>query len=335
MTVAQDQIGLVADIGGTNARFAVARRDRAGALHLEHRRDLAAADHASLALSLTAYLEGLEPGLRPHQAAFGVASPVTGDQIQLTNHDWSFSIEGIKTAYQFARLDVINDFAAIGYAVGALRDQDWEALPGPDWPDPLNGVVSIVGPGTGLGVGACILNADGREVILSSEGGHASFAPIDGIEIEILKVMLGKFPRVSNERILSGPGLGHLYEALSQVGGRAVISPGAPAILEAAIKGSDSLAVEAVERFCLILGSVMGDVALIQGASAVAIAGGMAPRMTQFLNTAAVRSRFEAKGRSRPLLGTLPIALIRHAQPGLMGAANLLLPKTFVSETAQ
>ena len=335
MAVSQDQIGLVADIGGTNARFALARRDRSGAVHLDHRQDLAAQDHASLALCLSAYLDGLEPSLRPHQAAFGVASPVIGDQIQLTNRDWSFSIEGLKDAFQFNRLDVVNDFSAIGHAVGALRDQDWEALPGPDWPDQLNGVVSIVGPGTGLGVGARILNADGSEVILSSEGGHASFAPIDGMEIEILKVMLGKFPRVSNERILSGPGLGHLYEALSQVRGGAVTSPGAPAILEAALKGSDGLAVEAVERFCLILGSVMGDVALIQGASAVAIAGGMAPRMTPFLNTAAVRSRFEAKGRSRPLLGTLPIALIRHAQPGLIGAANLLLPSVSVLETAR
>ena len=335
MAIAQDQIGLVADIGGTNARFALARRDRSGALHLDHRQDLAAQDHASLALCLSAYLDGLEPSLRPHQAAFGVASPVTGDQIQLTNRDWSFSIEGLKQTFHLNRLDVVNDFSAIGHAVGALRDQDWEALPGPDWPDQLNGVVSIVGPGTGLGVGARILNADGSEVILSSEGGHASFAPIDGMEIEILKVMLGKFPRVSNERILSGPGLGHLYEALSQVRGGAMTSPGAPAILEAALNGSDGLAVEAVERFCLILGSVMGDVALVQGASAVAIAGGMAPRMTPFLNTAAVRSRFEAKGRSRPLLGTLPIALIRHAQPGLIGAANLLLPQVLVLETAR
>ena len=335
MAIAQDQIGLVADIGGTNARFALARRDRSGALHLDHRQDLAAQDHASLALCLSAYLDGLEPSLRPHQAAFGVASPVTGDQIQLTNRDWSFSIEGLKQTFHLNRLDVVNDFSAIGHAVGALRDQDWEALPGPDWPDQLNGVVSIVGPGTGLGVGARILNTDGSEVILSSEGGHASFAPIDGMEIEILKFMLGKFPRVSNERILSGPGLGHLYEALSQVRGGAMTSPGAPAILEAALNGSDGLAVEAVERFCLILGSVMGDVALIQGASAVAIAGGMAPRMTPFLNTAAVRSRFEAKGRSRPLLGTLPIALIRHAQPGLIGAANLLLPQVLVLETAR
>ena len=335
MAVSQDQIGLVADIGGTNARFALAWRDRLGAVHLDHRQDLAAQDHASLALCLSAYLDGLEPSLRPHQAAFGVASPVTGDQIQLTNRDWSFSIEGLKQTFHLNRLDVVNDFSAIGHAVGALRDQDWEALPGPDWPDQLNGVVSIVGPGTGLGVGARILNADGSEVILSSEGGHASFAPIDGMEIEILKVMLGKFPRVSNERILSGPGLGYLYEALSQVRGGAVTSPGAPAILEAALNGSDGLAVEAVERFCLILGSVMGDVALVQGASAVAIAGGMAPRMTPFLNTAAVRSRFEAKGRSRPLLGTLPIALIRHAQPGLIGAANLLLPQVSVLETAR
>lgn len=171
-----------------------------------------------------------------------------------------------------------------------------------------------------------MLTEDGVEVILASEGGHVSFAPIDALEIEILRLLLGKFPRISNERILSGPGLGHLYEALSEIRGAAKVSPGAPAILEAALLASDPLAVEAVERFCLILGSVLSDVALIHGASAVAIAGGMAPRMTSFLNTAAVRSRFEAKGRSQHLLTTLPIALIRHPQPGLLGAANLLLP---------
>lgn len=333
MAAAQAEIGLVADIGGTNARFALARRDQAGRVHLDHCQELAAEDYASLAMCLNAYLNRLAPSLRPSQAAFGVAGPVTGDYIGLTNRDWSFSLEGLKSAFQFSRLEVINDFSAIGHAVSLLRGQDWEALPGPDWPDHLRGVVSIIGPGTGLGVSARMGNADGSEVIMASEGGHASFAPIDSLEIEILKVMLGKFARVSNERILSGAGLGHLFEAISQVRGRPVTSPGAPAILQAALKGNDALAVEAVERFCLILGSVMGDLALVQGASAVAIAGGMAPRMSQFLNTAAVRARFEAKGRAQPLLSTVPIGLIRHAQPGLIGAANLLLSKTCVSET--
>lgn len=319
-------VGLVADIGGTNARFALAQRQPCGTLCLDHRQDLAAEDFPTLSLCLEAYLNGLGEGLRPVQAAFGVASPITGDHVKLTNRDWSFSIEGLKQTFALDRLEVVNDFTAIGHSIGALTVADMEVLPGPAWPERLTGVVSIVGPGTGLGVGARILTRDGAEVVLASEGGHVSFAPIDAMEIEILRVMLGKFPRVSNERILSGPGLGHLYEALSQVRGQAAASPGAPAILQAAIMGSDPLAVETVERFCLILGSVMSDVALIHGASAVAIAGGMAPRMTQFLNTAAVRSRFEAKGRSQHLLSTLPIALIRHAQPGLMGAANLLFP---------
>ncbi len=326
MTVRTSQIGLVADIGGTNARFALARRASDGTLSLDHRQDLAAEDFQTLALCLQAYLEGLDPGLRPTQAAFGVACPITGDQVKLTNRDWSFSIEGLKQTFGLERLEVVNDFTAIGHSIGALTAKDVESLPGPAWPERLTGVVSIVGPGTGLGVGGRMLTKDGAEVILASEGGHVSFAPIDGLEIEILRLLLGKFPRISNERILSGPGLGHLYEALSEIRGTAKTSPGAPAILEAALLGSDPLAVEAVERFCLILGSVLSDVALIHGASAVAIAGGMAPRMTPFLNTAAVRSRFEAKGRSQHLLTTLPIALIRHPQPGLLGAANLLFP---------
>jgi glucokinase len=321
-----EQMGLVADIGGTNARFALAHRQSCGALSLDHRQDLAAEDYPTLALCLQAYLDGLEASQRPSQAAFGVACPITGDHVKLTNRDWSFSIEGLRQTFGLDRLEVVNDFTAIGHSIGALSAKDMESLPGPVWPEPLSGVVSIVGPGTGLGIGGRVLTKDGAEVILASEGGHVSFAPIDAMEIEILRCLLGKFPRISNERILSGPGLGHLYEALSEIRGAAKASPGAPAILEAAILGRDALAVEAVERFCLILGSVISDVALIHGASAVVIAGGMAPRMTSFLNTAAVRSRFEAKGRAQHLLSTLPIALIRHPQPGLLGAANLLIP---------
>jgi glucokinase len=335
MPLDSDNFGLVADIGGTNARFALARRGAHGTIQLKYQREMATQDHASLAACLEAYLRGLGPTRRPDRAAFGVAGPVTGDLIQLTNRDWSFSIEGLKRAFNLNRLDVVNDFSAIGHAVGALSGDDWAALPGPPWPDQLAGVLSIIGPGTGLGVCARIRTDNGPEVVIASEGGHASFAPVDDIEIEILKIMLGKFTRVSNERILSGPGLGHLYEALSQVRGQSVTSPGTPAILEAALGGSDDLAVEAVERFCLILGSAMGDVALVQGAAAVAIAGGMVARMADFLNAAAVRARFEAKGRSRHLLATVPIALIRHAQPGLLGAANLLLCPTHVQEPAQ
>jgi glucokinase len=136
--------------------------------------------------------------------------------------------------------------------------------------------------------------------------------------------MLARFPRVSNERLLSGPGLEHLYAALAEIRGRAVAQPGAPEILESALAGRDSLAVESVQRFCLIFGSAMGDVALVQGAQAVAIAGGIAPRMVEFLDTSLVRARFEAKGRAQPVLRAIPVALITHPEPGLLGAARLL-----------
>jgi glucokinase len=136
--------------------------------------------------------------------------------------------------------------------------------------------------------------------------------------------MLGRFPRVSNERILSGPGLENLYRAMAGIRGAAAEPPPAPEIVESALAGRDLVARDTVQRFCLILGGAMGDVALIQGAEAVAIGGGIAGRMIEFLDTALVRARFEAKGRAQAVMTPAPIALITHPEPGLLGAARLL-----------
>jgi glucokinase len=317
-------IGLVADIGGTNVRFALAGRTPDGELATAMRQDLRADDHPGLAACIAAYLAGLAPGApRPSQASFGVASPVTGDIIRLTNRDWSFSIEALRTAFGWSRLLVVNDFAIVGHAVPALKARHWRPLNGPAWPDALPMVVSLIGPGTGLGVGAVARDGEGF-IVIPTEGGHGSFAPLDALEIEILRVLLKRFPRVSNERVLSGPGLQNLYEAMAVVRGQAATLSGAPAIMQAAQRGDDPLARDTLERFCLILGGAMGDVALVQGGGAVAIAGGIAPRMLEFLDTAAVRARFEAKGRAHGLLSTIPIALIAHPEPALLGAARLM-----------
>ncbi len=218
---------------------------------------------------------------------------------------------------------VINDFAIVGHALPALRAEHWRPLAGPAWPVDLPPVVSLVGPGTGLGVGA-VARVGASHAVLPTEGGHASFAPLDALEIEILRVLLGRFSRVSNERILSGPGLQNLYAAMAEVRGQPAPLQGAPAIMDAAMRGADPLARDTLERFGLMLGGVMGDVALVHGAGAVAVAGGIAPRMIDFLDTAAVRARFEAKGRAHALLSTIPIALITHPEPALLGAARLL-----------
>ncbi|HXV00093.1 MAG TPA: glucokinase [Caulobacteraceae bacterium] len=323
MFAANSPVGLVADIGGTNARFALAGRGDDGAIATAFRQDMANAGYASLEASLDAYLESLGAAPHPTMAAFGVASPITGDQVRLTNRDWSFSISGLKRRQGWTRFEVVNDFVAVGHALPALGPNHWRPLEGPPWPHTLPTVVSLVGPGTGFGVGAVVRGRAGTDVI-PTEGGHASFAPIDALELEILRLMLARFPRVSNERLLSGPGLEHLYAALGEIRGRPGSAPAAPEIVENGLAGRDSLAVETVQRFCLILGGAMGDVALIQGAGAVAIAGGIAPRLVEVLDTALVRARFEAKGRAQAVLRAIPIALITHPEPGLLGAARLL-----------
>jgi len=316
-------VGLVADIGGTNARFALAGLDAAGGIVTAFRQDMRNADYQGVEACVTAYLDKLGAAPRPTMAAFGVASPISGDLVRLTNRDWSFSTADLKAKLGWTRFEVVNDFVAIGHALGGLGPKDWRPLSGPAWPETLPATVSLVGPGTGFGVGQ-VLSRPAGDIVVPTEGGHASFAPLDELELRILRVMLGRFPRVSNERILSGPGLEHLYRAMAEIRGAPAEPPSAPEILEAAIAGRDIVAKDTVQRFCLILGGAMGDVALVQGAQAVAIGGGIAPRMIEFLDTALVRARFEAKGRAQPVLAAVPVALIVHPEPGLLGTARLL-----------
>jgi glucokinase len=323
MFAPESPVGLVADIGGTNSRFALAGLDTSGAILTAFRQDMRNADHAGVEASVRAYLAELGAAPAPTMAAFGVASPIGGDNVRLTNRDWSFSISDLRRRFAWTKFEVVNDFVALGQALPVLGRDNWRSLNGPSWPNSLPAVVSLVGPGTGLGVGAFV-GAMAEPTVLPTEGGHASFAPIDALEIEILRVMLRQFPRVSNERILSGPGLENLYTTLAEIRGRPGDAPPAPEIVEAALAGRDPLARETVERFCLILGGAMGDIALVHGAQAVAIGGGIAGRLIEWLDTSLVRARFEAKGRAQPVLAAVPIALITHPEPGLLGAARLL-----------
>jgi glucokinase len=223
---ADGPIGLVADIGGTNARFALAALDDDGAIVTAFRQDMRNADFAGMEACVGAYLDSLGAAPRPTMAAFGVASPIAGDEVRLTNRDWSFSVADLKHRFGWTRFEVVNDFVALGHALPALGPADWRPLAGPTWPGALPGVVSLVGPGTGFGVGAVMRGAS-ETLVVATEGGHASFAPVDSLELEIMRVMLTRFPRVSNERLLSGPGLEHLYEALSEIRGTVRDAPAA------------------------------------------------------------------------------------------------------------
>jgi glucokinase len=215
---------------------------------------------------------------------------------------------------------VVNDFGAVAHAVAAFDGSAYTHLCGPDEPLPAAGMVTILGPGTGLGVAGLLLGSNGAQVI-ETEGGHVDFAPLDALEDRILVELRKSFRRVSVERILSGRGLMNLYEALASIEGRPATLHDEKLLWAAAMDGSDSLAAAALDRFCLTLGAVAGDLALAQGAAAVAIGGGLGFRLRDHLPRSGFRDRFIAKGRFERRMDALPVKLITHPQPGLFGAA--------------
>jgi glucokinase len=326
---------LIADIGGTNARFALADlRDRQP--HLREQRSLANADFASLQHAAERYLELV--GVRPRRAAIAVACPVTGDAIRLTNRAWSFSRAELERALGLERLLVINDFGAVAWAVPALGDGEREVLHG-DPQLPLAGPVSVLGPGTGLGVALLAGDAARGWHVIETEGGHVTFAPHGDEEHQIARWLNARFGRTSNERVLSGPGLAHIHAALAAGEEsptlQALASPlRDPAeIVAAALEGRDVIARRALARFCAVLGSVAGDAALIHGARTVTIAGGIVPRFLPFLRASAFRERFLAKGRFAALLERVAVHVVTHPMPGLLGSAMAL--RAHVSEAGR
>ena len=204
--------------------------------------------------------------------------------------------------------------------MATLGDEHFQHLCGPERPLPEQGVTSVVGPGTGLGVAALLRKRDGYEVI-ETEGGHIDFAPLDVLEDRILVELRRSFRRVSIERIASGRGLWNVYEALGAIEGHDLTLHDEKELWTAALAGSDSLANAALDRVCLTLGAVAGDLALAQGAAAVVIAGGVGLRLADYLPQSGFRDRFIAKGRFERRMDEMPVKLITHPQPGLVGAA--------------
>jgi glucokinase len=305
--------GLVADAGGTNVRFALVD---AGTAKLRAPKKFASKDFPGIAEAARAYLS--ESGAKPSRAVLAVAGPVRDNAIHMTNIGWKFSGDEVAAALGMERVELINDFEAIALAVPHLGPDDLAAL-GPEIPV-TRATVAIVGPGTGFGVSGCIPAGDGV-VALVSEGGHASFAPTDEIEIGILKTLSARFGRLSIERILSGPGLVVLAEAMGAAPG--TLDPqGITARAKADAGGFEA---EVFARFCAILGSVAGDIALTMGArGGVLIAGGILPAMREALAASAFRARFEAKGRFKDYMRAIPTHLIVQDFAGLIGAAASL-----------
>lgn len=307
------------DIGGTHARFALAEVDDGRVVALGEAVTLKTAEHASFQTAWEDFGR-INGAPLPRAASIAIAGPVDGELIKLTNNPWIIRPALICEKLNVDHYTVVNDFGAVGHAVAQAADEHFLHLCGPDVPLPPTGTISIMGPGTGLGVAHVWRDADSYHV-QSTEGGHVDFAPLDSIEDAILARLRKRHRRVSVERVVAGPGISDIYEALAAMEGRAVQQHDDKTLWELGTSGTDSLAAAAVDRFCLSLGSVAGDIALAQGGSAVVIAGGLGLRIKDTLLRSGFAERFTAKGRFEGLMASLPVKLITHPQPGLFGAA--------------
>jgi glucokinase len=307
------------DIGGTHARFAIAEVAEGRVVALGEPITQKTAEHASLQTAWEAFGEALGRPV-PRAAAIAVASPISGEVIKLTNNPWVIRPPQLPATLGLDQMTLINDFGAIGHAVAQCPADAFVHLCGPDVALPNRGSITVCGPGTGLGV-AQVLRVGGGYHVIETEGGHVDFAPLDSIEDAIVHRLRPTYTRVSAERIVSGPGIVPIYEALAHIEGRPVASRDDKMLWQMALEGTDSLAVAALDRFCLSLGAVAGDLALAHGPTAVVIAGGLGLRLKDQLLASGFAKRFVAKGRFQALMASTPVKLITHPQPGLYGAA--------------
>jgi len=308
------------DIGGTHARFALAEVDAGKVIKLGEAVTLKTAEHASFQ---TAWQEfhRMNGAPLPPATAIAIAGPVDADVIKLTNNPWIIRRSMVCEKLNVNTVVIVNDFGAVGHAVAQAGPEHFHHLTGPDQVFAPEGTLSIIGPGTGLGV-AHVARTGGAYHVQATEGGHIDFAPLDAIEDAVLARLRKRYRRVSIERVVSGPGLVDLYETLAAIEGRAVQQYDDKTLWQMGMSGEDSLAAAAVDRFCLSLGSVAGDITLAQGGFAgVVIAGGLGLRIKDSLVRSGFAERFRAKGRFEGLMASIPVKLITHPQPGLFGAA--------------
>jgi len=311
------KFGLVADIGGTNARFALVELGGS----LAHSWRCGVNEYRSLAEATEAYLSRTCVD-RPARAALAVAAPITGDQVTLTNHPWSFSIDALRKELGLEDLRVINDFVANALSIPHLDEASRKQIGAGS---PVAGCpIGVIGPGSGLGVSGLIPTKDGVTPI-EGEGGHVTLAPYDARESAVINHLRERYEHVSAERLLSGPGLVNIYEALCALS-EAPGSSYAPAqIADPAIWGVDPCTEQAVALFCAMLGGAAGNLALTLGArGGVYIAGGIAPQMLTYLERSQFRTRFASKGRFHGYLDKIPTYVITHPTPALIGAGALL-----------
>ena len=309
---------LVGDVGGTHARFALCKDASA----LEKISVLDSADFAGIDSAVKHYL-GLHGQPKINHAAIGMANPVTGDHVTMTNLPWAFSTEETRNALGLNSLHIINDFAALALAVPLLSPAGFIQMGGqsavPDTP------LAVLGPGTGLGISALVPTRDSGWAVIAGEGGHADFAPGNERELTLWREAQRKFGHVSKEHLLSGPGLEFIYQIFSRLSGKPMQTRSAAEISAQAISNSCAVCRESLDTFCAILGAVAGDMALTLGArGGVYLGGGIVPKLGDYVLQSPFRSRFESKGRLRSYLQPVPAFVITDPYAGLLGAAAYL-----------
>ena len=320
MSAGTDRLVAV-DIGGTHARFVIATIGDDGTITLDEPVTLKTEDHASFQTAWEDFGR-IQGGDLPKAVSIAVAGPVGGDVIRFTNNPWIIRPALVKEKLKVDAYTIVNDFGAVGHAVARAPNSDFLHLTGPDEPLAAEGTISIMGPGTGLGVAHVWRDGAGNYRVQATEGGHIDFAPHDMIEDAILARLRRRHNRVSVERIVSGPAIVDIYATLARMENRATMEEDDRTIWQNGMDGSDSLAAAAVDRFCLALGSVAGDIALAQGGfGGVVIAGGLGYRIRDTLAQSGFAERFRAKGRFEKLMSSIPVKIITHPQPGLFGAA--------------
>lgn len=316
---------IAADVGGTHTRVGLVRGGGPGepaVVVLAHRK-YACAQYPGLAAILADFIAGDDGCAGIDRVAIACAGVVLDDAVVNTNLPWRISLSALRAELGLREVQLINDFQAAAHAAQCMAPADSLLLtPGVEHPAP--GPVLVIGPGTGLGA-AVRIPWRGGTVVLPTEAGQAAFAPGTAREIEVLRWMQAqRGAHVATEQLVSGPGLVNLYDALCALDG-AVPALRAPAAITEAARAGDALAREAVLTFCALLGSVIGDLALLSDARAVFIAGGILPQLKDFLAASDFRARLLGKGALRPVLERVPVRLIENERLGVIGAASWYL----------
>jgi len=325
VTAFADGPRLLADVGGTNARFAL--ETAPGQTDLVE--VLPCANYDSLASAMKAYLAS--PALaaagvtQVRHAAIAIANPVDGDVLRMTNHNWEFSIEATRVECGFDTFLVVNDFTALARSLPLLSaDEKYQVGSGQVRADTA---IGLIGPGTGLGVSG-LIPSNGNWVALASEGGHVSFSPVNATEVAILQFAWTEFGHVSAERLLSGAGLELIYRALAHGAGEPVEAISAAEITRRALEDQSELCDEVVEVFCGILGTIAGNLAVTLGAQGgVYIGGGIVPKLGERFHRSSFRNRFEQKGRFVKYLAQVPTFVITAQYPAFLGVSAILAEK--------